>query len=193
MGPPQGKFVSQSRRFRAVFYLQSCSTFAVGLHGQDFYISFIQNFLSSTSMPRHHPLRAPCVQGLAIARFDRYTWSSQPHDLDRGLLHFTEAIFLPLPWTGCPLNIIQIFCSITLALFHRANESRKPQDIKRSIVYLRYLHGQSLEAFNVPRNHITGILVHALAIHAQSEPEDVIEEMAVLCHGLLNLLPRQPP
>jgi CHAT domain-containing protein len=113
------------------------------------------------------------------------------HDLDQSILHFTEAIFLPLPpvpWDGRCRNIIQIFWAITLALVRRTIESRQPEDVTQSIIYLRYLRGQSLEAFNIPPNHVTGYLVNALAIRAELKLEDVrqdIEEMAVLCHELL--------
>jgi CHAT domain-containing protein len=109
-------------------------------------------------------------------------------DLDQSILHFTEAIFLPLPWNGYCLNFIQIFFAITLALVHRANESRQPEDVTHAIIYLRYLRGQSLEAFNIPPNRVTGLLVEALGVQVEMELGDVrqdIEEMTVLCHELL--------
>ncbi|KAF8478907.1 hypothetical protein DFH94DRAFT_693298 [Russula ochroleuca] len=149
-------------------------------------ISYFQNVISS--LPRSHPLRAPCVQNLAWARFERYTMLYDLDDLDQSILHFTEAIFLPLPWNGYCLNFIQIFFAITLALVHRANESRQPEDVTHVIIYLRYLRGQSLEAFNIPPNRVTGLLVEALGVQVEMELGDVrqdIEEMTVLCHELL--------
>ncbi|KAF8461958.1 CHAT domain-containing protein [Russula ochroleuca] len=149
-------------------------------------ISFFQNTI--LSLPRSHPLRVPCVQALAIALFERYQILKDPDDLDQSILRFTEAIFLPLPWDPRCQNIIQIFFSISLALVHRADVSRQPEDVTHSIIYLRYLRGQSLETFNIPPNRVKGLLVDALGIQVEMKLGDVrqdIEEMAVLCHELL--------
>src|SRR6202007_2041232 len=73
-------------------------------------------------------------------------------------------------------------------LVHRANESRHHEDVTRSIIYLRYLRAQSLEAFDIPPNRVTGLLVDALGIQVEMELGDVrqdIEEMADLCYELL--------
>ncbi len=142
-----------------------------------------------SSLPRSHHLRVPYVQALAIARLRRYTLSKQKEDLEKSILHHTEAIFLPLPWDKCCRNIIHIFFTTTLALLHRVNESRQPEDVKYSLIYLRYLREESFKASNVPPNYITGWLVHLLASKVELELGDVmrdIEEMAVLCHELLN-------
>ena len=109
-------------------------------------------------------------------------------DLEQSILRFTEAIFLPLPWDTRCLNFIQIFFSITRALVHRANEIRRPEDVTRSIIYLRYLRGQSLEPLNIPPNRVTGLLVEALGVQVEMKLEDVrqdVEEMAALCLELL--------
>jgi CHAT domain-containing protein len=77
---------------------------------------------------------------------------------------------------------------ITLALIRRADVSRQPEDVRRSITYLRYLRGQPLETFNVPPQTVSGLLVGALGIQVEMRLGDVrqdIEEMAVLCHELL--------
>jgi hypothetical protein len=95
---------------------------------------------------------------------------------------------LPLPWDPRCHNIIQIFFHLTIALVHRANDSKRPEDVTRSIIHLRYLRGQSLEAFNIPPNRVTGLLLDALEIQVEMRLGDVrqdIEEMAVLCHELL--------
>jgi CHAT domain-containing protein len=109
-------------------------------------------------------------------------------DLEQSILRLTEAIFLPLPWDRSCHNIIQIFFALTLTLILRANASRQPEDVTRSIIYLRYLRGQSLETFNIPPNHVTGLLMEALKIQVDMKLGDArqnIEEMAVLCHELL--------
>jgi hypothetical protein len=94
---------------------------------------------------------------------------------------------LPLPWDSRCRNIVQIFFHFTIALVHRANDSKRPEDVTRSIIYLRYLRGQSLEVFNIPPNRVTGLLLDALDIQVEMRLGDVgqdIEEMAVLCHEL---------
>ncbi|KAI9508831.1 CHAT domain-containing protein [Russula earlei] len=154
------------------------------LQNLDNYISLIQNLISF--LPYH--LRTPCVHSLAMARFQRYMLTRQRHDLDLSILRSTEAIFLPPPWGGAPPNIIQIFFSISLTLFHRARESRRPKDVKHSVMYLRFLHNQPLEIFNVPPDLVTEVFVHALAIQVEldlGQTQD-IEEMAVLCLELLD-------
>ena len=160
--------------------------FLVRLHKLATDISFFQNNI--LLLPRSHPLRVPCVQALAIARFERYKILKDSDDLEQSIVRFTEAIFLPLPWDRRCRNIHQIFFAMTVAVVHRANESRQAEDVTRSINYLRYLGGQSPEALNVPPNRITGLLVDALAIQVEMKLGDVkqdIEEMAVLCHELL--------
>ena len=160
--------------------------FLVRLHKLATDISFFQNNIST--LPRSHPLRVPCVQALAIARFERYKILKDSDDLEQLIVCLTEAIFVPLPWDRRCRNILQIFFAVTVALVHRANESRQAEDVTRSINYLRYLGGQSPAALNVPPNRITGLLVDALAIQVEMKLGDVkqdIEEMAVLCHELL--------
>ena len=114
--------------------------------------------------------------------------SIDPDDFEQSTLRFTEAIFLPLPWDRCPFNIIQIFYVLALALVSRANEFRRPEDVTRSVIYLRYLRGQPLEVFKVPPNRVNAMFAIALGLQATMKLGDVkqnIEEMAVLCHELL--------
>jgi tetratricopeptide (TPR) repeat protein len=114
--------------------------------------------------------------------------SKDPDDLEQSIFLFTEAIFLPLPWDRRCYNIIQILSSLALALALRGYNSRQLEDVTRSVIYLRYLRGQPLEAFGVPRNPVTKMLAYALGLQAEMKLGDVrqnIEEMAVLCHELL--------
>ena len=85
-----------------VSYLPS---FLAHLHKLDTYICFLQNYLMST--PRSHPFRVPYVQALAKGRMLRYWMLKDSDDLEQSILHFTEAIFLPLPWQGLSSNIIE--------------------------------------------------------------------------------------
>ena len=123
-----------------------------------------------------------------MALFERYRICKETDDLDQSILHLTEAIFLPLPWDRDRRNIIQIFYVIALALVLRAEESRQPEDVTRSIVNLRYLRGRSLEAFYIPPNRVAGLLMTALGIQVDTKLGDEwqdLEEMAVLCLELL--------
>jgi CHAT domain-containing protein/tetratricopeptide (TPR) repeat protein len=165
------------------------------LHHLDDCISYLQNaaFLSTISDPR----RPLSVQSLARARFERYRLSGQLDELELSILHFTEALYLPLPWDIRPpfLNIVQILCLLTIAIVLRAEESEQPraEDVKFCIVCLRYLRGQWHDvpdlSIDIPRP-VTVFLLGALALQVQLEARDVgrdhIEEMAELCDELLN-------
>jgi hypothetical protein len=68
------------------------------------------------------------------------------------------------------------------------SELRQPEDVTRSIIHLRYLRGQSLEAINISPNRVIELLVDVLGIQLEMRLGDArqdIEEMAVLCHELL--------
>ena len=110
-------------------------------------------------------------------------------DLEQSILRLTELIFLPRSWDRSPINILQRFCHISIALFLRVNASRQPEDVKHSTIYLRYLRRQSHEALNVTHSLVTGIFVRVLGVQVELKLGNVmsdIEEMAVLCHELLN-------
>ena len=121
----------------------------------------------------------------------RYGRLKDSDDLEQSILYFTEAIFLPLSCHRRSFNTIHILFFIASALIVRAQEFRHPEDVTRSIIYLRYLHEQSRqspEVVGLPLNSVTGCLVHALGIQANMKLGDVrqdLEEMAILCHELL--------
>ena len=123
-----------------------------------------------------------------MARLQRYEMLKNLDDLEQSILRFTEAIFIPPPWYKSFLNITQTFSQLAGALLCRADEFRQPEDVTRSIIYLRYLRGQPLESFDVSPSGVTGLLVRALRIQVDmklgDERQDT-EEMAVLCHELL--------
>jgi hypothetical protein len=128
------------------------------------------------------------VYGLSTARFRRYLLSGQQDDLEQSILGFTEAILsLPLP-LQFP-NINQAFHSLTLATFLRAVESKHPEDVKYSVIYLRYLRGLPHDIHNPFTFPVTSFLVEALSFQVELELGDVdqdIEEMADLCDELLD-------
>jgi len=108
-------------------------------------------------------MRIGYVQGLAIALKVRYGLLRQIDDLEQSILHYTEAIFLPPHSHGSCLNVARILFSTAQLLLHRASHTEQPEDVKRAVIYLRYLHGQSPEAFNIAPATVKEKLVCALA------------------------------
>lgn len=110
-------------------------------------------------------------------------------DLELSILHFTEAIYLPLPWGPSPQITSLIFYSLALAIFLRAKEYGQPRDVTCCTMYLRHLRRQRTEeCFELPIP-VTETLVSALAVQVEFELGDVdqvIEEMADLCGELLD-------
>jgi CHAT domain-containing protein/tetratricopeptide (TPR) repeat protein len=148
-------------------------------------ITFAQDLLSRHSVGGIHLL--------AMARFTRYKLSQLKEDLDKSILNYTEAIFLPpvsQHEVERSLDVVGLLFHLALALLHRSEQFDQPEDIKYSIEYLRYLRGLLLAPFNprVPRNDVTTSLVHALAtqitLGAVDETRN-IKEMVVLCRELL--------
>jgi len=143
------------------------------------------------SLTRADPRRLLDDHPLALGTGSRFLSSRQQHDLEHTILSLTEAIYPPRTRdTPSPFpNIVHTFYFLTLSLSSRANELRRPEDVKSCIRYFRYLHRQWHEIsmkFLVP---VTTALVHALAVQVDLELGDVdqdIEEMADLCDELLN-------
>jgi len=149
-------------------------------------ISSFQHALSL--LPRSTPTHASYVYRLATGRLVRYLLSHQQDDLEQSILGFTEAILSlphPLPFP----NINQAFHCLTLAISLRAVESSHPEDVKYSVIYLRYLRGLPHDVHYFLPFPVTPRLVGLLAIEAELETGDVnqdIEEMVGLCDGLLD-------
>jgi len=139
-------------------------------------------------LPRSNPRRALCVYDLARAKLVRYHLSRQKDDLDQSILHFTEAIYLPLPWSSYPLILVMLY-SLTLAILYRAKLYNQHSDVKCCIAYLRYLCGRRhQDPINVPIL-VTEALVSALALQVYLDLGGVdqdIEEMADLCSEILS-------
>ena len=159
-------------------------------HGLDDDICSLQSDTSESSSHGSDPDCAFCVQRLAQALLSRYTFSRQQEDLEQSILHFTEAIFQPLPWDTPPpfLNTVQIFYCLTLAICFRAEASRQPEDVRCCIMYLRYLREQWHEVpINGP-HPIKGTLVRALGVKVilkLGDGDQDIDEMADLYDELL--------
>ena len=168
------------------------SIFSGHLHECDTRISLYQYALSLS--PRSAPTHASDVYHLATARLERYSLlNRQPEDdLEASILGFTEAILsLPLP-RNSPIpfpNINSAFHSLTAAVSIRADKSRHPEDIKCSVVYLRYLRGLPPDIHNRISMPVTTNLVRVLALQVEfnlGDGDQDIEEMADLCDELLS-------
>ena len=140
-------------------------------------------------MPRPHPLRSECLSTLARAQSTRYRFSGGSEDLDKSVYHTVEAILLPF---HIPIELgsylIETLFYLATGLLLRSCKLKKPDDVKHTIRYLRYLQDQSLETSDVTRNEIEVFLVQALAVQVKLgsvDPMRDIGEMATLCHELL--------
>ena len=131
------------------------------------------------------------VHNLVMARFSRYQLSHQKEDLDKSILHFTEAIFLsPVSRAGPFLKFVQSFFHLAIALLERSEEFKHPEDIQSSFKYLRHLRRFPLDSFDVPKTNLTTSLIRALRTQVRLSAENGaqnIKEMVALCNELLSL------
>ncbi|KAH9059785.1 CHAT domain-containing protein [Lactarius vividus] len=153
----------------------------------DYAISSIQDSISRFS--RLHPKHITSVYGLAMTRFARYRLSQQKKDLDKSILHFTEAILLPpVSWTRPPFNVARRLFYLAMALLSRSKDFGQTKDVKCSIEYFQCLRGLPLESFDIPRNNIVALLIQALWVQVELGTGNVtrnIGEMVALCRELL--------
>ena len=149
----------------------------------------IRQWLSLSRADSHRFLY---VLRLALGTGSRFVSSKEQGNTKQSIFIFTEAIMLyPLPRDAPPslLIIVQIFYYLTLSIFFRVMDSRRPEDVKCCIRYFRYLHGQWHKVamkFPLP---VTITLAQTLAVQVELDLGDAdqdIEEMADLCDELLN-------
>ncbi|KAH9047500.1 CHAT domain-containing protein [Lactarius deliciosus] len=150
-------------------------------------IANLQNVLS-----RHPRSRTEHIIGvhiLAKTRFMRYTLSQQKEDLDKSILHFTEAILLPpVSWDGPSLNTVKLLFYLASTLLLRSKEFEQPEDVKYSIEYLRYLRRLPLDSFDLSKHTVTTLLIQALGVQVHLEAGDGtqdVNEMTDLCRKFL--------
>jgi CHAT domain-containing protein len=161
----------------------------VSLTNIDGYITIAQNSLSL--LPRSDQTYIEWVHGLAKARFVRYNMSQQKEDLDKSIAYGTEAIFLqvpPISQDGVSFNIVQLLFHLARALLERSKKFKRPEDVKYSIEYLRYLRELPLESSKVHRYDVTASLIGALSTQVKLDAGDGIRditEMVALCRELL--------
>ncbi|KAH9028206.1 CHAT domain-containing protein [Lactarius pseudohatsudake] len=153
-------------------------------------ISFLQKSLAL--YPRSHWRRIPCVHNLVTLRWERYQLSGEKEDLDKSILHCTEAIFLPpISQATLSCDVVRPLYNLALVLLERSEKFEQPHGIKCSIKYLRYLRGLPLDSFDLSGYIVTNSLILALAIQVKSEAGDEtqdIKEMVVLCRELTSNL-----
>ncbi|KAI9444075.1 hypothetical protein H4582DRAFT_1919126 [Lactarius indigo] len=117
----------------------------------DGHITEAQNSLSL--YPRSHSEYKIGLRILTMARFDRYKLLEQKEDLDKSIVHCTQAIFLlPVSRAELSLDIVQLF-------FHLA-------------FFLLYSIEFPLILFGLPINLITRSLIKALAVQVRLEARD---------------------
>jgi len=134
-------------------------------------------------------MRISYNQALATSLNERYNLSGQVDDLEQSILHYTEAIFLPHHFDSKHRQIVALnFFATTRLLLLRAGHTKQPEDVKRPVIYLRYLHGQSLEAFNSSPDMIKEKLVCALAVQVELELGDVMQDIEEMADLILELL-----
>ncbi|KAH8992715.1 CHAT domain-containing protein [Lactarius akahatsu] len=153
----------------------------------DIEITFLQG--TRSQFPRSHCIHIVGVQSLAIGRFMRYGWFEEKEDLDKCILHFTEAILLPPVPTAAPgLSIVELLFRLALVLLHRSKKFEQLDDVRCAVEYLRCLRALPLDSSDLLRNKVTESLVEALYFHVRlgtQDPRRNMEEMLVLCRELL--------
>ena len=188
--------VSRDFLVRTILSIDIVSPFLkASLADIDHVIVSLQNPLSLYPRSHWHKEHIACVHNLVDVQWDRYELSHDKKDLDKSIIHCTEAILLlPVSRDGPHLmNVFQLLFHLANSLLERCQEFTQPEDIKYAIEYLQYLRGLCVDSFNVPRIDITASLIWALATQVESDTGDGIrniEEMLVLFHELLasNLL-----
>jgi hypothetical protein len=77
----------------------------------------------------------------------RYGLSEEKEDLDTSVLHFTEAILLPLlPMAGpaSGLDVFELLFPLASAFIHRSKKSERLDDVQ-------YALSTSVDSFDIPR------------------------------------------
>ena len=153
-------------------------------------IATLQLWLSSSSYS--HQERHQKLIDLSRERRGRYELSKQLEDIDKSILHLTEAVLLPLPPLVHSDVCVNCFFLLALSFFDRFHLTRQPGDLKYSIDYFRHLYhsGVRLDRVGVPRSQIIIKFIQALGTHIELEVDSAtvmrnIEEMVVLCRELL--------
>ena len=125
-----------------------------------------------------------------MLRIARYTLSHQKEDLDKAILHYTEALLLPPISRGDPcLKVVQTLFRLAMTVLKRFEEFKQPDGIEYAVQYLRYIRRFSLDSFDVSRTLVMTSLIRTLRAQVRSNfgnwTQD-IKEMVVLCNELIS-------
>jgi hypothetical protein len=119
-----------------------------------------------------------------------YQLSQEKEDLDKSIVHRTEAIFLPHVWGGPPLNnMLRLLSNLAIDVLLRSEDFKQPEGLKYSIEYLRYLRRFPLDSYHITRTDVTTALSRALVIQIMlgtGNGTQNIKEMLILCNELLS-------
>jgi hypothetical protein len=145
------------------------------------------------SSHRSDPHRPTRLLRLAELRTMRNKLSPNMADLDKSITHLTEATLLPFQFPFQSSHyVVHVFFELAKVLLSRFHSYRRFEDVKYSIEYFRFLrvnfHPLQVEASNIPRGHLTSLLVLALAGNSRLRSWDMIQdlEMVALFRELLS-------
>ena len=143
------------------------------------------------SSPRSDPhRRTHYLLRLSGLLSERFTLSRDKGDLDKGVVHLTEAVLLQVRRPG--KSVVDVFLSLTDALFSRFSFYKQTEDIKSLVKYFRFIRTNFhiIEASKMPHHQFVTHMIEVLAANLRFGSGDMIqdmEEMAALTHELLSL------
>ncbi|KAH9955994.1 hypothetical protein BC827DRAFT_1386171 [Russula dissimulans] len=116
--------------------------------------------------------------------------SDDQQDVDKSLIYLTHTIFLPFASDPLPdgPHPITSFCLLSCALLDRSYELKQLNGVEYCVKYSHFLRDRSFEAFGIEYDHVTTLLVRALSLQAQWNPEcgvQDLEKISALCSELL--------
>jgi CHAT domain-containing protein len=131
-------------------------------------------------LPRSDLSRPALLSLSAALRTQRRELSTQKSDLDKAVIHLTEATLLPPTRT-----LVYTFFHLAGLLNSRFSYFRQPDDLKSSIKYFRFLrvNFQSLEAFDIPHTiddllgDLPTHLFKALVYNLELNPGDMVQDL----------------
>ena len=123
-----------------------------------------------------------------MKRSDRHRLSHQKEDLDKSILHFTEAILRQPTHAKHPFSVVQILWGIAVGLLDRSMKYKQP-GIEYAAEYMRYIRRSPPGSFDAPRTVVTESLIVSLRTQVElgvGNGTQDIKEMVVLCNELLS-------
>jgi CHAT domain-containing protein/tetratricopeptide (TPR) repeat protein len=126
--------------------------------------------------PRSDPNRPTLLFQVATLRISRREFSNQKSDLEKAIIHLTEAVLLPPTQ-----HVVFALFSLAATLLLRFTLFRQPDGVKSSIKCFRFLRSNfhSLEPFGIPHTSgdISSNLFHALAHNLELTPLNMVQDL----------------